>query len=72
MRRGFFDNNGKNICQKLKGLLISRLAHGSGIISIEHLKSITNVFKFSGRMNNEYIKRFNQNKLKLQQKFITS
>lgn len=79
MRKGFYNNIGFSINYKLRGLLLSRLAQGSGIITIEQLKKITVVSVFAGGMNNEYIQRFwravsrfDKNELKLLFKFITS
>ncbi|KAH0795288.1 E3 ubiquitin-protein ligase HERC2-like protein [Histomonas meleagridis] len=79
MRNGFRDNIGFKHHNLLSGCTLSRLAQGSGAISVQYLKSITTVTGFSDGMQNPIIQRFwraverlNQEQLKLLLKFITT
>ena len=79
MRNGFVDNTDVRNHYLMKGSLLSRLAQGSGKITIEQMKAITDVNGFPEGKNNTYIKRFwnavsrfNDDEMKLLFKFITT
>ena len=79
IRKGFVDNVGFERHPILTGNLLSRLAQGSGTITIEQLMAITRVFHFDNGMRNIYItrfwkavSRFNDEQRMLLFKFITT
>lgn len=79
MKDGFFANIGIKSHPLMKGSLLSRLAQGSGKISIDQMKGITEVIGFPDQNQNEYIQRFwraasrlSESQVKLLFKFITS
>ena len=58
IRRGFCLNTGLNHDTMLSGALLSRMAQGNGIITVQHLKQITVIYDFEEGLNNVYVKRF--------------
>ncbi|OHS97350.1 hypothetical protein TRFO_36445 [Tritrichomonas foetus] len=79
MRKGFTDSIGFKKHSMLKGPLLSRLAQGSGTITIEQLMAITRTSGFEDGKRNPFImrfwkavSRFNDEQRKLLFKFITT
>ncbi|EAY09223.1 hypothetical protein TVAG_309120 [Trichomonas vaginalis G3] len=79
MKAAFRRNTGFKHNALLTGALLSRMAQGSGDISVQHLKQITHVSDFEDGIKNEYVKRFfravdrlNKEQKKLLLKFITT
>lgn len=79
IRTGFRANTGFKHNSLMTGALLSRMAQGSGDISVHHLKQITQVADFEEGIKNEYVQRFfrsveklNKEQRKLLLKFITT
>ena len=58
IRQGFRVNTGFKHNSMMSGALLSRMAQGNGIITVQHLKQITVVYDFEDGLNNPYVKRF--------------
>lgn len=79
IRAAFRRNTGFKHNALMTGALLSRMAQGSGDISVLHLKQITHVSDFEDGIRNQYVQRFfravdrlNKEQKKLLLKFITT